>query len=300
MQLPSREPSAPLPAGPRSDLACESDSPAARSSVEEHTVGIARITLTRREEEDGGHSVTLAVGPLSEHGEDELTALASLLAHELTAMAERLLGHPVTPRLRVLVVGLGNVDMTPDALGPGTVRRLTATRHLRAWDEALYDALGCCELSTLAPGVMGQTGLESAELVQAALTPAAPDLLVVVDALAARSCARLSSTIQLSDRGIAPGAGIGNHRMAIDERTMGIPVLAIGVPTVVDSATLVLDALEKAGLDPATLPASLADVLHTGRSFIVAPRDADRLIERTTRVLAESIDRAFGIERGTP
>ena len=210
-------------------------------------------------------------------------------------MAEGMLDKAVDGACRVLVVGLGNADMTPDAIGPGTVRRLTVTRHLKAYDETLYNALGCCELSALSPGVLGQTGMESGELVRCAAERLKPDLLVAVDALAARSCERLSSTIQLSDGGISPGAGIGNHRMAIDRKTVGCPVIGLGVPTVVDSSTLVWDALEKAGMTGETLPDGLGAVLESGRSFIVSPRDSDEMVELTCRLLAKALDIAFGV-----
>ncbi len=284
------------PPEPRTDLACEAGRHAHTESEERIPLGASPVVITRRREE-GGSFVTVACGRFSERGESELSALSGLLARELTAMAEALLGHPVTPALRLLIVGLGNADMTPDAIGPGTVRRLTATRHLRVLDAELYASLGCCELSTLSPGVLGQTGLESAELVRAAISLAAPELVVAVDALAARSCTRLASTVQLSDSGIAPGSGIGNHRAAINAAALGVPVIGLGVPTVVDSATLVLDALTEAGLEPSTLPDALEEVLRTGRSFIVSPRDADRLTELTCGLLSSALEQAFGIER---
>ncbi len=277
------------------DLACESGR-AAETEEEVVTVGGAPVTISRRREEDGGHSVTMAPGRITDRGEGDLPALAALLSRELSRMARALVGRPPDASLRVLVVGLGNADMTPDAIGPGTVRRLTVTRHLRAYDEDLFAALGCCELSALAPGVLGQTGMESGEVVKGAVELVAPDLLVAVDALAARSCERLSSTVQLSDTGISPGAGIGNRRMAIDEATMGCPVLGLGVPTVVDSATLVLDALERAGMAADPLPPALTEVLSGGRSFIVSPRDCDRMVELTCMLLARALDLSFGIK----
>jgi spore protease len=206
-----------------------------------------------------------------------------------------MLERPLDPDCRILVVGLGNAHMTPDAIGPGTVSRLTVTRHLKAHNEALFGALGCCELSALAPGVMGQTGMEAGELVKFAATLTRAHLVVAVDALAARSCERLASTVQISDGGIAPGAGIGNHRMAISRETVGCPVMGLGVPTVVDSSTLVLDALEQAGVDPATLSPSLDEVLESGRSFIVSPRDSDEAVELTCRMLAGGLELAFGV-----
>lgn len=279
----------------RTDLACEAPRAPAESREESYAVGSRPVTVLRRWEEDGGRTVTVSCGRITERGEGELPALAHLLAAELRGMAAVLLGKDPDPTCRVLVAGLGNPDMTPDAIGPGTVRRMTVTRHLRGYDESLYNALGCCELSAVFPGVLGQTGMESGELVKCAADLVRPHLVVAVDALAARSCERLSSTVQLADGGISPGAGIGNRRVAVNEETVGCPVLGLGVPTVVDSATLVWDALEKAGMTAEALPESLARVLESGRSFIVAPKDCDQVTELTCRLLARALDEAFGV-----
>lgn len=283
------------PPAPRTDLACESGIPCRSEEEETHEIGGAPVIITRRHETDGGHTVTVACGRLTQRGEGDLPELSALLAGELSRMVEHMLGHRPDGDTRILMVGLGNAQMTPDAIGPGTLSRLTVTRHLRDYDEELYRALGCCELAALAPGVMGQTGFESGELVQGAVSLATPDLIIAIDALAARSCRRLASTVQLSDRGIAPGSGIGNRRMAIDQATMGCPVLGLGVPTVVDSATLVWDALERAGMSEDERPAGLEAVLESGRSFIVSPRDSDQMVEMTCRLLAGALNEAFGV-----
>jgi spore protease len=135
--------------------------------------------------------------------------------------------------------------------------------------------------------------MESGELVKMAAELTRPHLIVAVDALAARSCERLASVIQLSDGGISPGAGIGNHRMPLTRETMGCPVMGVGVPTVVDSSTLVWDALEKAGMEDC--PPALAEVLERGRSFVVTPRDCDEMVNRTCRLLARGLSLAFGV-----
>lgn len=279
----------------RTDLACESLSPALSSEEETYPVGGSPVTVIRRREAQGDRTVTLSLGRITERGQSDLPALAALLAGELRRMAADLLGREPDPSSRILVVGLGNCAMTPDAVGPGTVRRMTVTRHLKGYDEGLFAALGCCELSALSPGVLGQTGMESGELVKCAADLARAHLIVAVDALAARSCERLTSSIQLSDGGLSPGAGIGNHRMAVTKETMGCPVLAVGVPTVVDSSTLVWDALEQAGMTESQLPATLTDVLERGRSFIVAPKDCDEVVELTCMLLARALDEAFGV-----
>lgn len=290
---PSSRP--PLSAFVRTDLACESSVPAA-SEEEEIIAAAARpVTLTRRREADGGESVTLSLGRITERGEPELPGLSRLLAGELRRMAARMIGREPDRDTRILVAGLGNAAMTPDAVGPGTLGRLTVTRHLKGYDGSLFASLGCCELAAIAPGVLGQTGMESGELVKCAAELVKPHLVVAVDALAARSVDRLSSTVQITDRGISPGAGIGNRRLAIDRDTLGCPVMGVGVPTVVDSSTLVLDALEKAGVDAESLSPDLTEVLERGRSFFVSPKDCDEVVSLTCRLLAKALDEAFGV-----
>lgn len=281
---------------PRTDLACEAGRARTESRSRTIQIGTAPVTVTRSLEADGGRFVTVSCGKLTDREED-LGPLAGLIAQEMTALSAQMLGHAPDARLRVLVAGLGNDQITPDAIGPGTVARLSVTRHLKVCRAELYHALDCCELSALVPGVLGRTGLEAAELVRQAALCVDAQLVVAIDALAARSCHRLAATIQLSDRGISPGAGIGNMRTALDRETVGCPVLAVGVPTVVDSATLVLDALERAGLSYDTHDPALLQVLETGRSFVVSPSDCDRVVQLTCRLLARALDMAFGIER---
>ncbi len=280
----------------RTDLACEAGRPEAerREELLYPLPGREGIRVLRCRESDGRRYVTFFCGRITLLGEAMLSSLGELLGRELRAMAEAMLGRPVNADTRVLVAGLGNPDMTADALGPGTVRRLTATRHLKVHDEAMYHALGCCELAAMAPGVLGQTGIESGELVKGAVSHVNPHLLVAVDALAARSCDRLASTVQLSDGGLSPGAGVGNFRLAMDQKTLGCPVLGVGIPTVVDSATLVYDALDQAGMSD-KLSRKLTDILENGRSFIVSPKDSDCITELSCRLLARAIDHAFGV-----
>ena len=284
----------------RTDLACEAgeayreikreyrllDSPQAGGYVAE---------VVRYRSREGGRYVVVGCGRMTERSERELDRLATLLGEELVTMATDVMGRPLGGDRKILLVGLGNAGMTADAIGPKTVERVTVTRHLRSMDGDMYCALGCCELSAVTPGVLGQTGVESCELVRGVVEHVHPDLVLTVDALAARSCERLSSTIQLSDQGIGPGSGIGNLRKAIDRQTVGCPVLALGVPTVVDSATLVWDALEQAGVSEGEVCPALRQVLRNGRSFIVSPRESDRITEIAGMTLARAIDRAFGV-----
>lgn len=197
----------------------------------------------------------------------------------------------LTPLLKdgpALVVGLGNRDITPDALGPLCADKLLVTRHLV---ELAPEQFGDFRpVAALAPGVLGTTGMESGQLVRGVVEQLKVGLVVAVDALAARRLERLCVTVQLSDTGIAPGSGVGNHRQALNRETLGVPVVAIGVPTVVDGATLAADLLEEAGrgeLDPALLAQC------PGGSLLVSPRDIDRRVGEMAKVIAYGLSLAL-------
>ena len=191
----------------------------------------------------------------------------------------------------VLVVGLGNRDITPDSLGPRTVDGLIVTRHVKEYDPRLFDSIGQEEVAAVAPGVVGQTGIETLELIRGAVERVKPDVVIAVDALAARSVDRLGSTLQLSDTGISPGSGIGNRRREINRTSIGVPVIAIGVPTVVDSSTLVYDALAKAGIEDIDDP--LKKVLENGRSFFVSLKESDVAVAESASLISSALNRAF-------
>lgn len=204
----------------------------------------------------------------------------------------------------VLAVGLGNAEMTADALGPKVIDRLIVSRHLKEQLPELYQELALGELSALRPGVLGQTGIETAELIQAAVDTVKPDALLVFDALASRRVKRLCATVQISDTGITPGSGVGNHRSRIDKQSLGIPVISIGVPTVVDAATLTADALEKVREEiPSHSAKYLVESLAQDdgnrlrellggyeNNLVVTPQDIDSLISRTARMLSEAVN----------
>ena len=188
----------------------------------------------------------------------------------------------------VLVAGLGNRAITPDALGPLCADRVLVTRHLVELAPAEFG--GFRPVSALAPGVLGTTGIESAQLIRAAADKLRPALVVAIDALAARRLERLCVTVQLSDTGIAPGSGVGSHRFALDQDSLGVPVVSIGVPTVVDGATLAADLLEEAGC-PETQLTGLASA--PGGTLLVSPRDVDRRVEEMSKVIAYGISLAL-------
>lgn len=249
------------------------------------TVSRLRIVTDAAAERLGrgqGEYVTVTTRPFSSYEEDELGELSALLARELTALAP--------PKGGVLVVGLGNRELTADALGPLTALRVPATRHLSRALPQLFEASGAREISVLAPGAAGQTGIETSELVRGAVRAVAPSLVVAVDALAARSRARLGTTVQLSDAGICPGSGIGNARSELSRRTLGVPVLSVGVPTVVAASVMTAEALEAAGLDPAEARFS---GLYGADDFFVSPKDCDVIADRAARAIAGAICAAY-------
>ena len=243
-----------------------------------------------------GNYTTISFGKISELSDREFSSLGGLISSELAVYTKRATGKSPGKGLGILVAGLGNSGMTPDAVGPGTVARLNATSHLRKADPELFGRLGCSRLSAVAPGVLGQTGIETSELVRGAVESAHPDVVIAIDALAAGSCGRLFSTVQLSDSGIFPGSGIGNRRSELSLSSLGVPVIALGVPTVVDSSTLVLDALERAGFHD--IPENLTSVLESGKSYFVAPKECDMLIKSLCRLFASAINREFGVDLG--
>ena len=196
-----------------------------------------------------------------------------------------------------LVVGLGNRDVTPDALGPQTVDNLNITRHIvKEYGKYAMDETQAHMISAIAPGVMAQTGMESFEIIKGVVDTIHADVVFVVDALAARNTKRLNRTIQIADTGIHPGSGVGNHRNEISKETLGVPVIAIGVPTVVDAATIVRDTMENlvASLDSDDKYELLQDLIapHLYGMF-VTPKDIDEAIERIGVTIAEGLNLLF-------
>lgn len=283
----------------RTDLAVE-----ARQLWQESAEGTARLAgVTAREREREGFAVT-AVEVLDEEGAQALgkpvgryvnLELDGLIRRETDAFprAAEAIAAELTPLLEadedgpVLVVGLGNRAVTPDLLGPLAADHVLVTRHLV---ERLPDQFGQFRpVSVLTPGVLASTGLESAEIAAAVAGTVRPAAVIAIDALAARSLERVCRTVQLSDTGIVPGSGVGNHRAALDRQTLGAPVVSIGVPTVVDGATLALDLLAQAGredLEPEALCGQGADLF-------VTPREIDAQVALLARAIGYGISLAL-------
>ena len=299
----------------RTDLALE-----ARESFEEDDVKIRgvrvetredeekeiRTTLVKIETENGartmgkpvGTYITMEAPNMSGQDEDYHREISEELAYHLKKMiGER--------EQSVLVVGLGNRDVTPDALGPRVVSNIEITHHMiREYGRAALEGKRANEVSSLVPGVMAQTGM---------VEETRPDVVLVIDALAARNTRRLSRTIQISDTGINPGSGVGNHRNGINKEALGVPVISIGVPTVVDAATIVGDTMEEMveTLDSSGKVRGFGGALGTLNrvekqqmirellsphlnTMYVTPKDIDETVKRISFTISEGINIALG------
>ena len=194
----------------------------------------------------------------------------------------------------VLVCGLGNVEITPDALGPRSASRVLATRHITG---ELARSTGLDRLrpvAVLSTGVTGQTGIETFEYIESIVSKVRPNAVVVIDALASRRLTRLGCTLQISDTGISPGAGVQNHRKSINQKSVGVPVISLGVPTVVDAVTLVCDVLEVG--DAKTYEQLKEALSPDNRSMVVTPKEIDLLIDRASRLISMSLNCALQTE----
>ena len=191
-----------------------------------------------------GTYLTLEADALAKKDKSYHEEVSAELAGHLRTLIRQMTGKRETER-NILAVGLGNQDVTPDALGPKVLSNLQMTRHLQGeYGNEFCKKHNFPVLSGIAPGVMAQTGMETAEILKGIIQETRPDFLIVVDALAARSIRRLGTTIQLTDTGIRPGSGVGNHRQSLTKESLGIPVLAVGVPTVVGAAAIVYDTVD--------------------------------------------------------
>lgn len=234
------------------------------------------------------------------------------ISQELARIIQRLL--PKTEEnLSVLVAGLGNREVTPDALGPRVVDNMLITRHvLKEFGKYAYGEDEVSSISGIVPGVMAQTGMESREIIKGVIEETKPDVMIAVDALAARSTKRLSRTIQITDTGINPGSGVGNHRHGLSKESVGIPVIAIGVPTVVDAATIVGDTMQNLiqAMEENTHLNSLSTGLNALNSMekyelirellspqlntmFVTPKDIDESVKQLSFTISEGLNIAL-------
>lgn len=232
-----------------------------------------------------GKYITLDIGKIWQTDSETFNRTANLLAGEIKQLLPEGQGC-------VLVVGLGNEEITPDSLGPRVMKKLLVTRHISSLDPVLYRNAGFGCLAAIAPGVLGQTGIESAEIIRNVARAVNPECVILIDSLASRRLNRLATTVQLSDTGISPGSGVSNKRAELSEALLGAPVISLGVPTVVDAATLAYDLLEEhKGTSDDSFAAVIEKVLAgNGREMFVTPKENDVIASETARLLAAAIN----------
>lgn len=279
-----------------------------KCKLENTTVTVINVTDDKGVEITGkpiGSYITLESEFIKENDIDAHEKLISILSRHIKALC------PENTNT-ILVIGLGNSHVTPDSLGPKVVDKILVTRHIRdTVPEDINNAV--VSVAALAPGVMGMTGIETAEVVKGVTERVKPDIVIAIDALAARKVSRVNSTIQLSDTGVAPGAGVGNKRKTLNKESLGVPVIAIGVPTVVDAATMANDTIDRVIdtlLNESTKGGSFYNMLKEmaeeekynlikevldpfTENMFVTPKEVDAVIENLVNIIANSINIAL-------
>ncbi len=251
--------------------------------IESYKMTRIEILNEKGEKETGkpiGKYLTLDTGKLWDGGSENLYFASSALSKLLSELlSENLFKGPI------LIAGLGNITITADAIGPKAVSHVIVTRHLKKTLPDLFESVGFFEVAAISPGVLSQTGIETAEIVKSVAKKLSPSCVIAIDALAARDISRLGSTVQLTDTGIAPGSGMGNRRNPLNEKSIGVPVISVGIPTVVDALTLSANILEKYYGSADCLSAEIEE-----RDFFVTPKDADKIISYMAKVIGYAIN----------
>lgn len=272
-------------------------------------IKVTRVKIRNEEGQNAigkpiGDYITIDVKKINLLTDEEQEQASSTLANEL----KKLIADKVQFKEDILVVGLGNEEVTPDALGPNVIKDVEVTRHIINYLPQYIDE-NARPVSAIAPGVLGTTGIETLEIVKGVVEHIKPKLLIVIDALASRSMERISSTIQISNTGIVPGGGVGNTRKEISMNTLGIPVIVIGIPTVVETAVVVNDALD-VFIEKLQQEANSNDYLNKLKeednyekikeallpkeyNFIVTPKEIDELIFHMSSVVVKGINMAL-------
>lgn len=272
----------------------------------DENISVSRVKITNEKGEEAigkkrGNYITVDVKKLKIANEEEIQKTSEVVTKELKALLEK----HVTEKDSILVVGLGNIYVTPDSLGPKVINEVDITRHLLEYMPEVLDE-NTREVSAISPGVLGTTGIETMEILKGIIDNVKPKLVIIIDALASRNIERISSSVQLADTGIVPGAGVGNARKELTESTLGIPVIAMGIPTVVEAATIAADSLTLF-IKKAQENGESNDFLNTLQeedkyqiikeilapeeyNFIVTPKEIDSLIEKMKDIVARGIN----------
>lgn len=273
---------------------------------DEEKVKITEVEITNAQGEQAigkpiGKYITVDIKKLKTATDEEIEKYGDILSNEL----RKLIDTHSTKQDDILVVGLGNIYVTPDSLGPKVINEIDVTRHILTYAPEYLEE-GTRSVSAISPGVLGTTGIETLEVVTGIVEKIQPKLIIVIDALASRSMDRISSSIQLADTGIVPGAGVGNTRKELSQNTLHIPVIAVGIPTVVESAVLVNDCLDlfitklqndaksNEYLNQLKQKDNYEEIkealLPEDYNMIVTPKEIDELIENMKDVVARGIN----------
>lgn len=292
----------------RTDLAIEAHEMCSREKAEKHHLegidvkeyrdGDVFVTKISVKNEKGskilgkpeGNYITLEI-PNLKYSDEAYESACRQIAEQIRKLSD------ITNQTKTLVVGLGNKYITPDALGPKTVSYLVVTNHIKQGNDFLGEQFG--RVCALVPGVLGTTGIETSSIIKGVVDEVKPDLVIAVDALASRSMDRISNTVQISDTGINPGSGVENKREGINEASLGTKVIAIGVPTVVDCATVASDSIDAAiseqggDLNKISRETIYSALAKNVGNMMVTPKDIDSVIEKASKTVANGINLAL-------
>lgn len=268
---------------------------------------ITRVEITSKEGEEAlnkkiGNYITIDVNKINNLLEEENQKIVELLSNEIEKIVDKHIGKSED----ILVVGLGNLYSTPDSLGSKVVKKIEITRHIKKYMPQYIDK-NARAISAVAPGVLGMTGIETWEFLKGIVDNVKPKLILAIDSLCSKSVNRISRSIQISDTGIVPGGGVGNARIELTKESLGIPVIALGIPTCVDVVTITEDGInlwidnlkEKENIDTKVLEKnnnyeSIKEaLLPSDLNFIVTPKEIDELIENMTEIVSVGINNAI-------
>ncbi|MBR3152393.1 MAG: GPR endopeptidase [Clostridia bacterium] len=273
------------------------------------TIVVEKVKVTNQEGAEAiqkpiGDYITIDVKKMRNISDEEKEKIAETVTEELKGLIDK----HIDKKSEILVVGLGNLYSTPDSLGPKVMQEIDVTRHIFKYLPQ-YVGKDDREVSAISPGVLGTTGIETQEILKGIVDNVKPKLLIVIDSLASKSIERISSTVQIADTGIVPGAGVGNTRKELSERTLGVPVISMGIPTVVDAATIANDCLDlfigKLQEDAKSneylnflkeqdnYEEIKEALLPNDFNFIVTPKEIDELVENMKDIVARGINFAL-------
>lgn len=288
---------------------------------EENEIKVTKVVILTEEGANAmrkpkGNYITLEAANMDETDEDYHREISMELAKQIKSLISEQIGMSAGEELGFLIVGLGNRDVTPDALGPEVVNNTFITRHIiKEYGKESFCMEKVNKISGIAPGVMAQTGMETLEILRGIVKETKPAMVIVVDALAARNTKRLNRTIQITDTGIHPGSGVGNNRKGLTKESLRVPVIAIGVPTVVDAATIVNDTMENL-IEIMMNAKELNGIGETLKTFqpgekyqlikellapnlnqmFVTPKDIDETIKRISYTISEALNIALNAD----